>query len=1202
MPKKSKNIILDINKQSDEIKFEVFRLDDIELTINLIDGERLYNLEDSGIELIMDVNGKPIQQISNVKIIRNKAIVNINNGAFDTVGKHKGKLKILNGEGIISTPVFYFEVKDSIVDDNVVVNDVGIEVIDKIMDYMELYPDGGANTNHSHENFNTLETITSEDVTKLKKLEGLDDFAKKKDLEGKVDKVIGKGLSDENFTSAEKIKLSGLVNYVHPNDKNTRHITDEERERWNSTIGFSGDYNDLVNKPEIPIIDVNKKYVDDSISGIDNKKVDKVIGKQLTDENFTLAEKNKLNGLSNYTHPSSHDASMIIESVNKRFVSDIEKQNWNNKSNFDGNYNSLTNKPNIPTKTSQLVNDSVFATETFVTNKIKEAELGGGNGEIDLSGYATKEDLNLKADKISIPSKISQLTNDSKFLTSIPTEYITETELNNKGYLTEHQDISGKVDKVIGKSLISDTEIVRLSNVKNYDDTQIKSDMAKKANTTDLHDHSNKSELDKIAIGDKAKWDAKSDFSGSYNDLTNKPTIPDISSYQLQNDNTLTTTSKTVIGAINENKSSLDDITTKVGDETKGLVKDVNDLKNNSIEGHTHTNKTILDNINAEKVSEWSLKASTNYVDEAVRGVTVGTAEVNGLIRNGSSSGHRGYTTKNPIRPCISFSDDDGKIGVYTKWRPILESKNIPISICVITDYVGNSGYMTWEQIRELQNTYGCEILSHTDNHNNFNSRYNSEIIQMLKNTKEVLMKNGLRVNGFAYPNGGFYSKDAGLDVSYLCAKEYEYAVITQNKINTYPISNSMLLDRNAIGCYESAQMSTLDGIKARIDECISNNGWLIFMTHVDDVAHTEEDTTNLGLIIDYIKELGTADIVTIEEGYKRFGNLIESDKGQLTNQGELFGLSGGSYNLPIASATVLGGIKVGSGLSISNGVLSSTGGIDLSNYYIKSEVDYYINQLSNRIAVLEGGTVETYGEIVLSKTSTTIMEGGTDTFTVKLDKAPTNNQVVTLTKSKVNVTLSSETLTFTASNWNIEQTITITASEDDNYDDETCIITFNSPNVLNKTLTVNITNNDIIPPSSSIYNTRYMTSATGCVKIADKTYKLTDDEKWNNVLMMYDSEVVPLGNYNICVEVLERNLTATAIIETPSKWSVTHVSLFTKSDIDLVNCNLNQTYKIPVTIYENEESEFSSIIFGCQFQNTNTKDSITVKIWLEDI
>ena len=59
---------------------------------------------------------------------------------------------------------------------------------------------------------------------------------------------------------------------------------------------------------------------------------------------------------------------------------------------------------------------SDYATKEFVTNKIAEAELGGE--EVDLSGYAQKSEL---------PTKVSQLQNDS-------------------GYLTEHQDISGKLD------------------------------------------------------------------------------------------------------------------------------------------------------------------------------------------------------------------------------------------------------------------------------------------------------------------------------------------------------------------------------------------------------------------------------------------------------------------------------------------------------------------------------------------------------------------------------------------------------------------------------------------------------------------------------------------------------------------------------------------------------------------------------------
>ena len=46
-----------------------------------------------------------------------------------------------------------------------------------------------------------------------------------------------------------------------------------------------------------------------------------------------------------------------------------------------------------------------------------------------------------------IPSKTSELVNDSGFLTSVPSEYVTDSELNDKGYLTEHQDISNKADK-----------------------------------------------------------------------------------------------------------------------------------------------------------------------------------------------------------------------------------------------------------------------------------------------------------------------------------------------------------------------------------------------------------------------------------------------------------------------------------------------------------------------------------------------------------------------------------------------------------------------------------------------------------------------------------------------------------------------------------------------------------------------------------
>lgn len=54
----------------------------------------------------------------------------------------------------------------------------------------------------------------------------------------------------------------------------------------------------------------------------------------------------------------------LNEDSSHRTVTDAEKTTWNAKSNFSGNYNDLTNKPTIPTTTSQLTNDSNFVSDS----------------------------------------------------------------------------------------------------------------------------------------------------------------------------------------------------------------------------------------------------------------------------------------------------------------------------------------------------------------------------------------------------------------------------------------------------------------------------------------------------------------------------------------------------------------------------------------------------------------------------------------------------------------------------------------------------------------------------------------------------------------------------------------------------------------------------------------------------------------------
>ena len=97
----------------------------------------------------------------------------------------------------------------------------------------------------------------------------------------------------------------------------------------------------------------------------------------------------------------------------------------------------LATKDEVPTKTSQLINDSNFLTEhQDLTGYATEGYVDNKVSEIDLSGYALKTEIP------TVPTNVSAFNNDVGYLTEIPSEYVTETELESKGYLTEHQSLA----------------------------------------------------------------------------------------------------------------------------------------------------------------------------------------------------------------------------------------------------------------------------------------------------------------------------------------------------------------------------------------------------------------------------------------------------------------------------------------------------------------------------------------------------------------------------------------------------------------------------------------------------------------------------------------------------------------------------------------------------------------------------------------
>ena len=134
---------------------------------------------------------------------------------------------------------------------------------------------------------------------------------------GKVDKVAGKQLSTEDFTTAEKNKLAGLNNYDD---------TQVQADLSSNTT---------------------------AITALQNGKVDKVAGKQLSTEDFTTAEKNKLAGLSNYddtqVQADLSSLSSNITNLSNQVQNDFVKQGLvdiNDCSTYDELYTALANSPN----------------------------------------------------------------------------------------------------------------------------------------------------------------------------------------------------------------------------------------------------------------------------------------------------------------------------------------------------------------------------------------------------------------------------------------------------------------------------------------------------------------------------------------------------------------------------------------------------------------------------------------------------------------------------------------------------------------------------------------------------------------------------------------------------------------------------------------------------------------------------------------
>ena len=199
----------------------------------------------------------------------------------------------------------------------------------------------------------------------------------------------------------------------------------------------------------------------------------------------------------NYTLIDNH-----LGDANKH-LNQEEKTKIDNLSNVasTGDYNDLINKPTIPSKVSELTNDRNFISGVSweeIENKPEK--------------YNPSSHTHPKSDITDFPINISEFNNDCDYTT---TSYVDNKVANLVSSAPETLDTLNELADALG-------------NDPNFA-TTMATQIGNKANSSDVY---TKSETDNLLSNKVSTVDlATVATTGSYNDLTNKPNIPDANNF-----------------------------------------------------------------------------------------------------------------------------------------------------------------------------------------------------------------------------------------------------------------------------------------------------------------------------------------------------------------------------------------------------------------------------------------------------------------------------------------------------------------------------------------------------------------------------------------------------------------------------------------------------------------------------------------------
>lgn len=260
---------------------------------------------------------------------------------------------------------------------------------------------------------------------------------------------------------------------------------------YNNDLATEQFVKDSIDAIEIPETDLSNYYnksetetlVNEAVNGIVIPDTSNFITMSDVESKGYLTEHQDLSDYAKKSEiPTDYlTASDIENKADRSDLNGFATEEWVQNQNYLTEHQDISNKADISelnalgdrvTNISNIVDGKADATHTHSLNEIVDYQAPDLSGyarkseipdvsefikdipeeyvtdsELEAKGYlTTHQDLSEYAKRSELPTKTSELDNDSGFITSIPSEYITESELDSKGYLTEHQSLDGKAD------------------------------------------------------------------------------------------------------------------------------------------------------------------------------------------------------------------------------------------------------------------------------------------------------------------------------------------------------------------------------------------------------------------------------------------------------------------------------------------------------------------------------------------------------------------------------------------------------------------------------------------------------------------------------------------------------------------------------------------------------------------------------------